>query len=68
MTNTTMLVTFIDNSGFKRSHIAKKLGITSYTLARKIENKSEFKANEIEILCNLLSIDKEERMAIFFAN
>lgn len=67
MTNTTLLEKFIAESGYKRSYLAKCIGITSYALARKISNKSEFKGSEMDILCKLLNIDVENRMAIFFA-
>ena len=69
MTNTALLKKKIDDSGFKRNYIAKMIGITAYGLSRKIRNESEFKASEIEKLCNLLGItDFEERCAIFFAS
>lgn len=67
MTNTPLLEKYIDESGYKRSYIAKSLGINSYTLAMKINNSSEFRASEIETLCKLLNIDVAERMSIFFA-
>lgn len=67
MTNTKLLEEYISNSGYKKSFIAKALGITAYALALKINNKSEFKANEIDILCKLLNIGVEDRMRIFFA-
>ena len=67
MTNTPLLEKRIEDSGYKRSYIAKCLGITAYALALKINNKSEFKPSEIDILCELLNIDVEGRMAIFFA-
>lgn len=67
MTNTALLEVYIANSGYKRSFIAKALGITAYALALKINNKSEFKANEIDILCKLLKIGIKDRMRIFFA-
>lgn len=67
MTNTTLLKDFIERSGYKRSYIAECLGITTYSLLLKINNKSEFKANEIDILCRLLNISIRDRMRIFFA-
>lgn len=67
MTNTPLLEKYIEKSGYKRSYIAKALGINSYTLAMKINNSSEFWASEIETLCELLNIDVVERMNIFFA-
>ena len=69
MTNTALLEKKIDASGFKKSYIAQMIGITAYGLSLKIRNKNEFKASEIEKLCNLLGItDLEERCAIFFAS
>ena len=67
MTNTILLEQYIEKSGYKRSYIAAQLGLTSYALALKINNKSEFKANEIDILCKLLNINVKDRMRIFFA-
>ena len=67
MTNKDKLEEYIEKSGYKKSFIAKQIGITRYALILKINNKSEFKATEIEILCTLLNIGVEERMAIFFA-
>lgn len=65
MTDTKMLEKAINNSGLKRSFIASQIGITAYTLALKIDNKKEFKASEIDKLCEILKIDVERRMLIF---
>lgn len=67
MTNTGMLEKYIEKSGYRKGFIAKQIGITRYALILKINNKSEFKATEIKILCALLNIGVEERTAIFFA-
>ncbi len=68
MTNTMLLNKKIDESGYKRIYIAKAIGLKSaYGLAKKIRNESEFKASEINALCELLKIDSEEKEAIFFA-
>lgn len=67
MTNTSLLEQYIEKSGYKRSFIAEQLGITAYCLTLKINNKSEFKASEITILCKLLKISARDREAIFFA-
>lgn len=67
MTNQEKLQEYIKQSGLKRGFIAERLGITPYGLSMKITNKSEFKASEIDILCEILHIDVTERMAIFFA-
>ena len=67
MTNTTLLEQYIAKSGYKKSYIAAQLGITAYAFALKVNNKNEFKANEIDILCKLLNIGVRDRMRIFFA-
>lgn len=67
MTNTSLLKQYIDKSGYKKGFIAKKIGITTYALSQKVNNLTEFKASEINVLCELLCIDTENRMAIFFA-
>lgn len=69
MTNTELLEKKITASGYKRTYIAKAIGLKSYyALSKKIKNETEFKASEIEKLCDLLKIDSlEERKAIFFA-
>ena len=67
MTNTTLLMEYIEKSGYKMSFIAKQLGITAYGFSLKVNNKSEFKASEITILCKLLKISARDRDAIFFA-
>ena len=67
MTNTNLLEQYIESSGYKKGFIAKQLGITTYGFALKVNNKSEFKASEIETLCNLLKIGAKDKEAIFFA-
>lgn len=68
MTNTELLIEFINKSGYKRSFIAEKLDLTPYGFANKVNNRSEFKASEINTLCDLLHIDSpEEKEAVFFA-
>lgn len=68
MTNTTLLKERIKESGLRHDFIAKKLGIGTAALTRKINNRVEFKASEIKMLCEILGItDPEEREAVFFA-
>lgn len=70
MTNTDLLEKKIDESGYKKSYIAKAIGLKStFGLSKKIRNENEFKATEINALCELLHIDTlEEKELIFFAN
>ena len=69
MTNTELLEAKIKDSGYKRSYIAKAIGLKSaYGLAKKIKNETEFKTSEINALCELLKISSlEEKEQIFFA-
>lgn len=68
MTNTDLLEKKISSSGLKKYHIAKQLGLTSFGFIKKVKNKNEFKASEIDKLCEILKIETlEERQAIFFA-
>ena len=67
MTNTEVLNEKIDTSGLKREFIAKEMGISRFSLNKKIKNEVEFKATEIDCLCKLLKIVKlEDRWDIFF--
>lgn len=69
MTNSQKLREKIETSGFKRSYIAKALGITPAALYQKIANRREFKASEIDILCRVLGITSlREKEEIFFAD
>lgn len=67
MTNTPLLEEYIKKSGYKKSFLAQALGISRYSFTLKCNNKSEFTASEIDILCKLLNIGVKDRMAIFFA-
>jgi hypothetical protein len=67
VTNTSLLEQYIEKSGYKKSFIAEKLGITAYGFTLKVNNKSEFKASEMTILCKLLKIGAKDKEAIFFA-
>lgn len=68
MTNTTELNRLIHESGLTKSYISDKLGISLYSFQQKRENKSQFTAEQIKILCNLLDIRSlKEKERIFFA-
>lgn len=66
MTNTNQLRKKIDESGYKLRFIASKLGITYQGFLKKINNETEFKATEIQTLCELLNIDIQQKEEIFF--
>lgn len=68
MTNTEMLRDVIKKSGLKLEFIAEKLGITRFSLSKKIENVTEFKTSEVQKMCDVLQItDPQDKEAIFFA-
>lgn len=68
MTNTEMLRDAIKKSGLKLEFIAEKLGITRFSLSKKIENVTEFKTSEVQKMCDVLQItDPQDKEAIFFA-
>lgn len=67
MTDTMALRHAIEKSGLKYGRIAAEMGISSYTLQKKIDNVVEFKASEIAKLSSLLSLGDTERSSIFFA-
>lgn len=69
MTNTELLTEYINNSGLKLRFIAEKMCLSRFSLWKKIRNESEFKASEIEKMCEILNISSmKDRSRIFFAN
>lgn len=69
VTDTILLRKYIEESGLKLQFIADKIGITRPSLTNKITNASEFKASEIQALCDLLGIDDpaDQRRVFFYA-
>lgn len=68
MTDTEKLLEKIQNSGLKKGYIAKQLDLSIHGLQKKIKNINQFKAMEIELLCNILNIKSlKEKEEIFFA-
>lgn len=68
MTDTENLLARMNASGYKRSYIAKCVGLTTTGLMNKVNNKSDFRVPEIQVLCGLLKLSTPEKEAIFFAN
>lgn len=68
MTDTEKLRKLISESGLKLEYIAKQLDITRFSLQKKLENITEFKASEIQRMCEVLKIeDADLKEQIFFA-
>jgi hypothetical protein len=69
LTDTNLLNDSIKRSGLKRTWIAEQLGLSYFGFQKKVNNESQFKANEIKQLCILLRIESlVEREHIFFAS
>lgn len=66
MTDTNALRSVIAASGLKYKALAKIMGLSSYALQMKIDNETEFKASEIDVLANTLGMDMQQRDSIFF--
>lgn len=67
MTNTQLLRQMIKEKGLKLGRIAELLGISYPALKRLMENKVQFKAGQIDALCDILDIhDLEVKESLFF--
>lgn len=68
MTNTELLRTRINESGYKRGFIASTLGLSLQGFLRKERNEpgSEFRPSEIAKLQELLKLTDSDVMTIFF--
>lgn len=67
MTDTDKLEKLIQNSGKKKTYLAKKCNLSDQGFRNCCTNKAEFKASQIEILCDELGIsDLQEKNDIFF--
>ncbi len=68
MNNTVLLEQKIKDSGKKKSYLAERIGLSGAGFRNCIINKAEFKASQIDILCEELHITSlRERQDIFFA-
>lgn len=68
MTNTALLEDKISQSGLKKTYLAEKVGLSLAGFRNCCINKAEFKARQIQILCDELKITSlKEKEAIFFA-
>ena len=68
MTNTELLEDLIARSGKKKSYLAQRCGLSLNVFRNCCTNKAEFKASQIQILCEELNITSlKERHAVFFA-
>ena len=56
----------MNNKGIERSYLAKKLKISYNTLTNKLNGKSEFSAIQMSMLKELLNLDNELSINVFF--
>ena len=69
MTNTALLEKAIQDSGLKKAYLAEKIGLTPAGFRNCVTNRAEFKASQINALCEMLGIvDLERKEAIFFTD
>ena len=68
MTDSNALRKAIKSSGLKYCALAQAIGITTYSLQKKINNVTDFKASEIAVLAKALDLKGEALNRIFFTN
>ena len=67
MVDTEKLDNLIQSSGYKKSFIAQKLGISTTSLWKKTNNMTKFTGVEINELCKLLDVTSiKQQREIFF--
>ena len=68
MNNQKLLEDYIKKSGKKMKYLAEKVGLSYAGFRNCVTNKAEFKATQIDILCEELNITSlKEKENIFFA-
>jgi len=65
VTDTKKLRELVEASGLKYRFIAKKMNLSPFGLALKIDNKNDFKASEISELSVILGLNEEQVSSIF---
>lgn len=68
MINTKLLKSYFVKNGFTQEEIAKKIGISYQSLSDKINNKVQFKVDEVSSLCEILEITHDKDNIFFFKN
>lgn len=53
--------------GISQERLAAEIGVNEGTLNSKLNNKFNFKSNEMDAICRVLDIPNEEIGAYFFA-
>ena len=63
-----MLEKVLKDSGLKRDYIAEQLGISRFSLFKKIKGETEFTASELTAIKNVLHLTQGTFRRIFFAS
>ena len=66
MVDTTRLNEAIKASGYLKSGIAARLGISRQSFSNKLSNRTAFRASEASYLKGLLNLSSDDFIAIFF--
>ena len=66
--NLILLNSKIDEIKIPITTIAEKMGISRQTFYLKMSGQREFKASEIEKICDILRLTDDEKSSIFFAD
>ena len=67
MTNTALLNEAIKESGKKKIYLAERIGVSKQQFNNLCNNRAQFKAEQIQILCEELGINLTRMKVIFFA-
>lgn len=67
MVNYKMLNDKIKASGYKRSHIAESMGLTSSALSLKINGKRAIMLDDVTAFQRALNLTRKDIIEIFFA-
>lgn len=69
MTNTLKLKSLMIAQGYTNESLANAMQISKQSLSMKLNNKREFKVNEIQRLCKILNLyNANELISIFFVS
>lgn len=64
--DTALLDEAIVKSGLRVGYIVEQLGISRQAFDKKRKGLYAFRQSEVYVLCDLLNLDSEKRMLIFF--
>jgi len=67
LTNVDMLDKAISSKGIKIGFLCDKLGLSSPSLTRRLQGKTEFKASEIAAMRDVLSLSDKDVRLIFLS-